>query len=547
MALLHLYRILTALLIGANGATSYELYSIGNQLELEGKVTEAVEYYRQAVALDPEVPELYTALINAYYQLRKYDEGIAWANRSLERIPGNAKLYLSIAIGYIGKGEFKKSIEYYRHSLRYEENRNQREDIYSAIATIYEVLGDLKSAFKTLNDIPEEQKTQGLYAQLGTLSGKMNDHQSAVDYYRKSYALDETNPTAILGLATGFDYLGVKDSSIYYYEKALPADSLHTIRMRLVDLYSDTDQYHKLIGTAREILAADYYETGVRRSLGFALYKTGDSTAALNEFLIASRLNPADTYSRFYVGKIFMESGRYDQARQEIEQALQVNPDFLELWIYLGFVRIDQRDYTGARSAFSEAAHRGADPSEIYYLLGFCAELENRPADAYHNYRKALTLNPRNLSVLQALANFCDRGNRKEEAFVIFHKIMKIDTLNSTAMNYVGYTLAEKGESLDYALSLIDRALALEPDNGYIIDSRGWVLYQQERYEEARAELERANRIVEDRVIQEHLGDTYLKLDEPELARQAYEKALKLDPKNKILMKKAGPFKTGGP
>lgn len=547
MALLGIYRLLTALLIGANGATSYELYSIGNQLELAGKTAEAIEYYQQAVELDPETAELYTALINAFFQLRKYDEGIAWANRGLSRIPGEAKLYLSIAIGYIGKGDFKRSIEYYRHSLEYEEDRIQQEDIYSAIATIYEVLGDLKSARQTLGDIPEDQKTQGIYAQLGTLSGKMNDHQSAVDYYRKSYSLDTTNATATLGLATGFDYLGAKDSCIYYYERCLVIDSFYTIRKRLIDLYSDTDQYVKLVSTAREILSADYYETGVRRSLGFALYKTGDSSAALNEFLIASRLNPTDTYSRFYVGKIYLENGRYAEAQFEIEQALRINPDFLELWIYLGFVRIDKRDYPGARDAFSEAAHRGADPSEVYYLLGFCAELENRPAEAYNDYRKALDLNPRNLSALQALANFCDRQDREQEAFNFFYRIMQIDTLNSTAMNYVGYTLAERAENLDYALALIEHALELEPDNGYIIDSRGWVYYQQGRYEEARDELERANRIVEDAVIQEHLGDAYLKLDEPIRAREAYEKALKLDPKNKTLIKKAARLQNGRP
>jgi len=547
MALLHLYRILTAFLIGATGANSYELYSIGNQLELKGKTAEAIEYYQQAVELDPDVLELYTALINAYYQLRKYDEGIAWANRGLDRIPGDTKLYLSIAIGCIGKGDFKRSIEYYRHSLEYEEDRTQQENIYSAIATIYEVLGDLKSARQTLRDIPEDRKTQGIYAQLGTLSGKMNDHQSAVDYYRKSYALDETNATATLGLATGFDYLGIKDSCIYYYERCLSVDSFYTIRKRLVDLYSDTDQYVKLITVAREILSADYYETGVRRSLGFALYKTGDSTDALNEFLIASRLNPVDTYSRFYVGKIYLENGRYAEAQQEIEQALRINPDFLELWIYLGFVRIDKRDFPGARSAFSEAAHRGADPSEVYYLLGFTTELENRSAEAYQDYRKALTLNPKNISALQALANFCDREDRKAEALTVFYQIMKIDTLNSTALNYVGYTLAEKAESLDYALALIDRALEIEPDNGYIIDSRGWVYYQQGRYEEARDELERANRVVADAVVLEHLGDTYLKLGETNRARETYEKALSLDPQNKTLRKKAAQFKSGRP
>lgn len=540
MVIINLYRILAAALFAVDGVGPYELYSIGNQLELAGKVSEAIEYYQKAVELDPEAPELYTTLINAYYQLREYDEGIAWANRGLEKLPGEARLYLSIAVGYIGKGEFKKSIEYYRQCLRYEENKEKKEDVYFTIATIYEVLGDLKSARRTLSDIPDDQKTPAVYAQLGAISGKMSEHNDAVGYYRKSYEMDSTSATAILGLATGFDYLSVKDSSIYYYEKSLVVDTFYTIRKRLVDLYADLDQYDKLIPVARAIMDNDYYETAVRRSLGFALYKTGDTTAALNEFLIASRLNPADTYSKFYVGKIYLENGRYDDAQQEIEQALSVNPDFIELWIYLGFVRIDKRAYSAARQAFAEAAHHGADPSEIYYLLGFSSELENNPAEAYQDYLKALHLNPKNLPALQARANFCDRFNRKSEALAMFRIIMQIDTLNSAALNYVGYTLAEKAESLDYALTLIDRALTQEPDNGYIIDSRGWVFFQMGRYEEARGELEQAAENVEDPVILEHLGDTYIKLGEPEKARPVYEKARNLDPKNKTLKKKLG-------
>ena len=105
-------------------------------------------------------------------------------------------------------------------------------------------------------------------------------------------------------------------------------------------------------------------------------------------------------------------------------------------------------------------------------------------------------------------------------------------------MNYVGYTYAEQNESLDYALQLINRALEIDKDNGYYIDSRGWVYYMMGRYEEAAQELRRAAEIVEDAVIFEHLGDAYRKLNAPDEARKAYEKAIELDPKNRTLRDK---------
>ncbi len=90
---------------------------------------------------------------------------------------------------------------------------------------------------------------------------------------------------------------------------------------------------------------------------------------------------------------------------------------------------------------------------------------------------------------------------------------------------------AERGQNLDEAVTLIGKALALEPDNGYFIDSLGWAYYQQGRYAEALSELKRAvDRAKEDPVIFEHLGDALIKNGLDEDAAAAWEKALQLDP-----------------
>ena len=119
-----------------------------------------------------------------------------------------------------------------------------------------------------------------------------------------------------------------------------------------------------------------------------------------------------------------------------------------------------------------------------------------------------------------------------------FQKIIEIDTTNSVALNYVGYTYAEQNDSLEYALQLINKALLIEENNGHYIDSRAWVFYKMGRYEEALKELKKAAGIIEDAVIFEHLGDVYLKLDDIEKARDAYEKALEHEPESKILKEK---------
>ena len=67
-----------------------------------------------------------------------------------------------------------------------------------------------------------------------------------------------------------------------------------------------------------------------------------------------------------------------------------------------------------------------------------------------------------------------------------------IDPKHAESYNYIGYMYAEKGTNLTEAIELIQQALALEPENGYFIDSLGWAYYQQGRYPEALRELKRA-------------------------------------------------------
>jgi tetratricopeptide (TPR) repeat protein len=117
---------------------------------------------------------------------------------------------------------------------------------------------------------------------------------------------------------------------------------------------------------------------------------------------------------------------------------------------------------------------------------------------------------------------------------------------NASALNYVGYTWAERGDNLDQAEDYIVRALDLRPDDGFIIDSLGWVYYMRARplidtgrNEEAKKYLDRALtellRAQEltggDPVVSEHLGDAYLLLDQKKRALQRYQEAVDLTPR----------------
>jgi tetratricopeptide (TPR) repeat protein len=110
-------------------------------------------------------------------------------------------------------------------------------------------------------------------------------------------------------------------------------------------------------------------------------------------------------------------------------------------------------------------------------------------------------------------------------------QIIEAEPDNADALNYLGYTYADLGENLDEAEDLIKRALELMPDEGYIIDSLGWVYYKKEMYPEAKEEIERALEISpEDPMLNEHLGDIQYRLGNQAEALDLYHRAWDLKP-----------------
>lgn len=140
---------------------------------------------------------------------------------------------------------------------------------------------------------------------------------------------------------------------------------------------------------------------------------------------------------------------------------------------------------------------------------------------------------PDRIQLLFWLGAAYERTARHDDAEEAFLKLLQIDADFAPALNYLGYMWAEQGNNLEEALDMVERAVAIEPDNGAYVDSLGWTLFRMGRHQLARAVLERAARLVPgDAVISEHLGDLNLALGRPAEARLHYERALSLAGEN---------------
>jgi len=124
-----------------------------------------------------------------------------------------------------------------------------------------------------------------------------------------------------------------------------------------------------------------------------------------------------------------------------------------------------------------------------------------------------------------------ERAKKWDRAEKDFLGALEIEPEQPLVLNYLGYSWVEQGINLEQAKAMIETAVAKRPDDGYITDSLGWVLYRLGSYEEAVPIMERAVALEPgDPVINDHLGDVYWSVGRKNEARFQWDRALTLKP-----------------
>jgi Flp pilus assembly protein TadD len=133
-----------------------------------------------------------------------------------------------------------------------------------------------------------------------------------------------------------------------------------------------------------------------------------------------------------------------------------------------------------------------------------------------------------------------EKLNRLDVMETSLRKIIAIAPNNQNAYNALGYSLAERNIRLDEAYELISKALALAPEDPFIMDSMGWVQYRLGRLKEAEELLRRAYSIRPDAEIAVHLGEVLWAMGQRDDARKLWREASTKDPKNDTLKNTLG-------
>ena len=294
-----------------------------------------------------------------------------------------------------------------------------------------------------------------------------------------------------------------------------------------------------------------------------------DMSAAQQQFEILSARSPRDGDLLFSLALISRESGDNEAARAYLQQLIALGQRVDEAYYSLGsmdeaedqleeaianFERVEEsREFLPASNRIGQILvglkqldrnHAWFDEQRDKYprmrqqLFGLEAEILAQAGAADYAVQvltQALAESPESVALLYGRAMLSEQQGDLAAMETDLRKVLKAEPNNPTALNALGYALANRTTRYPEALELISRALALQPEEPAILDSMGWVLYRNGNYEEAVGYLTRAYAKFPDAEVAAHLGEVLWVKGDTEAALLIWQGALLRDPEHPVM------------
>jgi tetratricopeptide (TPR) repeat protein len=305
-------------------------------------------------------------------------------------------------------------------------------------------------------------------------------------------------------------------------------------RVQLAELYDREHRYPEAADAWARVQALNPQNPEVATRHASALLNAGRAAEARDILRGALKTQPDDLRMSFLLAQAQSASGDLEGAEATARSLHAAHPDDVRATYILGQMLEARDHYQDAVDLLKPEIARlraaNAKGSQIAMLLaaeGTALVQLKRHDEALAALNDAMTLAPGDTAVLFQYGAALDHAGRQTDAEKVFRDVIARDPLDAGALNYLGYMLAEHGTSLDEAVTLIQRALKVEPGNPSFLDSLGWAYVQQGKLDLADSPLSAAaEKLPKNSVIQEHLGDLRLKQNRRADAIAAWERAL---------------------
>ncbi|HMC78307.1 MAG TPA: tetratricopeptide repeat protein [Vicinamibacterales bacterium] len=303
----------------------------------------------------------------------------------------------------------------------------------------------------------------------------------------------------------------------------------------LAESLEERHQYQSVVDELAPIVAEFRGKTGdasfdvgiLMPHLGFAYQELGQHDKAIASFEEGRKLLPNDPAIAGYLIEANIAAKKYGAAVDVAKAALVRHPNHLRILLLEARALRHNGKADQGIALLEEAVKTHADEPLAYIGLAQMYSDTDRGAQAVNVLRDAQTKFPQDNGILFELGAVLDKQKKYVDAESAFRQVLARDPDNATALNYLGYMLAERGERLDESVGYLKKALQIEPDNGSYLDSLGWAYFKADKLYLAEENLKRAaNQLKTNSVIQEHYGQVLFKLGRYDDAIAAWTRAL---------------------
>ncbi|MEM0977957.1 MAG: tetratricopeptide repeat protein [Pseudomonadota bacterium] len=501
-------------------------YLSGRHAAAQNDYVGASNFYKRALNLDPESAQLQNDAILSFVMRGDMNSALDWVDQSaprntLDRLPRLLTLADALAAG-----NFDTAREYL----------SADDEVMSPI------IKDLLSGWITFG--------QGSAAEAISEFDSMNGQGFGVlAQYHKALAFAATGNFEAAGeLMAGGDRgpLHIDRNAIASHALIL-ANTGDTLGAALIlDQADPTGSDPKLSALRAELVAGNIPAFTVVRSatdgaaevfraLSQILASEENTDAALIYARLAQHVRPGQSDVNLLLGDILRFQDQYIVAAEEYSKVAFDDPLYLEAEMSRADTLAEAGETEAAIAVLQGLERTAPGHPEVQITLGDILRFEERFAEAEPFYTAALDQmadgdgNLWRIYYARGIAR--ERTDQWELAETDFRRSLDLSPNQPFVLNYLGYSLVEKGQNLEEALEMIKRAVSERPEDGYITDSLGWAYYRLGDYQKAVEPMERAASLVAtDPIINDHLGDVYWMVGRKREARFQWRRALSFKP-----------------
>lgn len=429
--------------------------------------------------------------------------------------------------------------------------------------------GKLDEAEPLLQNLLKNDAASG-FMHLSALMGKMRDTRAALELVER-LAAGSTLPEARFAVAQAAANAGRFELAVTALQKADEArpgwEPAALLRAQVLAKTSRADA----LAFMRDFLAVHADAREVRLAYARTLVNANQFTEARIEFTRLTRDFPRNAEVSFAAGLLSLQMGDVDAARDLLTQTLEYDPrDPDTVYYYLGQVAEQMKQPEAAAARYAEVktgnylvsararqavlltragklgearalltATRGENDAQNVRLVQAEAELLRDSKDhatAFEVLSNGLKRFPDAADLLYDRAMVAEKLNKLDGLEADLRRVIVLRPEDAQAYNALGYTLADRTDRLAEAVTLLDKALALAPEDAFILDSVGWAQYRSGNLARAQEYLERAYKMRPDPEIASHLGEVLWARGQRDEAGKLWQTSLQTHPQNEVLL-----------